>query len=69
MSVKKIAFELEELQTKAEKVDGLQDVLFRALDKNDWNQETYEWAFMVLGDLTRELKSELNIMVNKLLAL
>ena len=38
MSVKELAFELEELQVKAEKVDGLQDVLFRALDKKDWNQ-------------------------------
>jgi len=69
MSVKELAFELEELQVKAEKVDGLQDVLFRALDKKDWNQETYEWAFMVLGELTLDLKKELNIMVNKLLAL
>jgi hypothetical protein len=69
MSVKELAFELEELQVKAEKVDGLQDVLFRALDKKDWNQEAYEWAFMVLGELTLDLKKELNIMVNKLLAL
>lgn len=65
MSIKEIAFKLEELQITAEKVNDLQTVLWQAIYRGDIAPESYEWAFMVLGDLTHELKDELSVMMKK----
>lgn len=65
MSIKEIAFKLEELQITAEKVDGLQIVLWQAIYRGNIAPESYEWAFMVLGDLTYELKNELSVVMHQ----
>lgn len=65
MSIKEIAFKLEELQITAEKVNDLQTVLWQAIYRGDITPESYEWAFMVLGDLTHELKNELSVVMHQ----
>lgn len=60
MTVKEIAFELENLQIEAEKINSLQNALFSAIYRGDFAPETYEWAFIVLGDLTFTIKNRLD---------
>lgn len=60
MSVKKIAYELENLQNETEKIDSLQNALFEAIYNGNNAPETYEWAFVLLGDLTHEVKNRLD---------
>ena len=62
MSEKEIAFKIEELQIQAEKADGLQNALWQAIYCGDFNASVYEWAFVLLGDITCELKNELEIL-------
>ena len=52
MTVKEIAFEIENLQIEAEKVNSFQNALFEAIYGGNNAPETYEWAFVALGDYT-----------------
>lgn len=60
MTVKEIAYELEALQIEAEKVNSFQNALFEAIYRGDNAPETYEWAFVALGDYTFSLKNRLD---------
>lgn len=60
MTVKKIAYELENLQNETEKIHSLQNALFEAIYNGDNAPKTYEWAFVLLGDLTYEVKNRLD---------
>lgn len=66
MTVKEIAYKIEELQIAAEKVNSLQNTLFSAIYDGSFAPETYEWAFVVLGDITHALKNELNDVTKEL---
>lgn len=60
MTVKEIAFELENLQIEAEKIDSLQNALFSAIYRGEFAPETYEGAFIALGELTFATKNRLD---------
>lgn len=66
MTVKEIAFEIENLQIKAEKVNSFQNALFEAIYRGNNAPETYEWAFVALGDYTFSLKNRLNEITEEL---
>lgn len=66
MTVKEIAYKIEELQIAAEKVNSLQNALFSAIFDGNYAPETYEWAFVALGDITHALKNELNDVTKEL---
>lgn len=68
MTVKKIAYELENLQNETEKIHSLQNALFEAIYNGNNTPETYEWAFILLGDLTREVKNRLDKVGKELFA-
>lgn len=66
MSQKEIAYKIEELQIKAEKIDSLQAALFTAVFRQeDFAVETYEWAFVLLADMTAGMKNELEELTNR----
>ena len=60
MTVKEIAYKLEEMQIESEKVNSLQNTLFEAIYRGDNAPEIYEWAFIVLGNLTFALANDLD---------
>ncbi len=60
MTVKKIANELENLQNETEKIHSLQSALFEAIYNGNNAPETYEWAFVLLCDLTHKVKNRLD---------
>ena len=66
MTVKEIAFEIESLQIEAEKVNSFQNALFSAIYEGKNAPETYEWAFVALGDYMFSLKNRLNEVTNEL---
>lgn len=60
MSQKEMAFKMEELMDKAETVHSLQNTLFAAFYNSDgYSIRAFEWAFILLGDLTGDLLDEL----------
>lgn len=65
MSNKEIAYRIEELQIDAEKVNSVQNALFEAIYRGSNALETYEWAFVSLGDLTFALKNNLEDLTSK----
>lgn len=52
MRLSEIARRVEELEIEAEKVNSLQMALFDAIFNGNSEAHSYEWAFVVLGDLT-----------------
>lgn len=66
MTVKEIAFEIENLQIEAEKVNSFQNALFSAIYEGKNAPTTYEWAFVALGDYTFSLKNKLNEVTEEL---
>lgn len=66
MTVKEIAFEIENLQIDAEKVNSFQNALFEAIYRGDNAPETYELAFVALGDYTFSLKNKLDKVTKEL---
>lgn len=66
MTVKEIAFEIENLQIEAEKVNSFQNALFSAIYEGKNAPATYEWAFVALGDYTFSLKNRLNEVTEEL---
>lgn len=60
MSLKEMAYRIEEIQLNAEKADSLHKVLYDAIfQPKDSSLEDCEWAFILLGNLTYETKNEL----------
>lgn len=60
MSQKEIAFKLEELMNKAEMTHSLQNTLFTAFYcQKTYSIRDFEWAFILLGDLTGDIRDEL----------
>ena len=66
MTVKEVAYKIEELQTVAEKVNSLQSALFSAIYHGELATSSYEWAFIALGDITHALKNELDEVAKEL---
>lgn len=66
MTMKEIAFEIENLQIEAEKVNSFQNALFSAIYEGENAPATYEWAFVALGDYTFSLKNRLNEVTEEL---
>lgn len=66
MTIKEIAYKIEGLQIAAEKVNSLQNALFSAIYDGSCAPETYEWAFVALGDITLVLKNELDDVTKEL---
>lgn len=66
MTVKEIAFEIENLQIEAEKVNSFQNALFSAIYEGGNAPTTYKWAFVALGDYTFSLKNKLNEVTEEL---
>lgn len=66
MTVKDIAYKIEELQITAEKANSLQNALFSAIYSGNYDSKTYEWAFVILGEITHTLKEELNDIIKEL---
>lgn len=64
MSQKEIAYKMEELKIEVEKTHSLQGALFEAIYRGNNSHEEYEWAFMVLDDLTYKVRNELAKLVD-----
>lgn len=59
MTTKEIAFKLEDLQNESEKIYSLQLAIFSAIYEGNNSCADYEYAFIVLGDLSLSLKEDL----------
>lgn len=59
MSIKEVAFKVEQLRTEAEKVHGFQLALFEAIYNGSCAPEHYEWAFVLFGEVVSSLKDGL----------
>lgn len=66
MTIKEIAFKVEKLQAQSEKVDSLSAALFSAIYEGNSSADSYEWAFVLLEDVTHELAEQLNKMTEEL---
>lgn len=63
--MKKLAYALENTQIKAEKLHSLHGALEAAIFEQDtFAISDFEWAHCLMGDLTHELKTELNELKN-----
>jgi len=69
MTLKDIAYKLEEIWIEAEKVDSLQIAIFQAIYKGEHNPDVYEWAFNALGDRTFSLQASLEKIVDEIFEL
>ena len=59
MSIKEMAFKIEKLQIDASKIDGVSMALWQAISNGAFDAKTYDWAFVVLTDLTYNLTEDL----------
>ena len=59
MSIKEMAFKIEKLQNDALKIDSISTALWQAISNGAFDAKTYDWAFVVLTDLTYDLKENL----------
>ena len=59
MSTKELAFKIEDLQAIAEKANALQLALEQAIFEGNFSPTEYRWGFVLLGDLTSNLKNQL----------
>lgn len=60
MNIKEIAFETEELQIQAEKISSLSAALYSAIYSGGFSADSYEWAFVLLRELTCALAKQLD---------
>ena len=63
MELKKIAFELEDLQCEAEKVESLHLALIVAVYNGSYDLKEYEWAFQAVNELIHGLTEGLAALV------
>lgn len=60
MSLKEMAYRIDELQFSSEKIHSLQNTLYAAIYRqNEIATIDFEWAFIVLGDMTTDIMREL----------
>lgn len=60
MSLKEMAYRIDELQFCSEKIHSLQNTLYAAIYRqNEIATIDFEWAFIVLGDMTTDIMREL----------
>lgn len=60
MSLKEMAYRIDELQFSSEKIHSLQNTLYAAIYRqNEIATIDFEWAFIVLGDMTTDIMKEL----------
>ena len=59
MAIKELAPRVELLENEARKINSLQSALFDAIFSGPSAVSTYEWAFVVFGDLTFALSKSL----------
>lgn len=64
MSVKEMAFRIEDLENQAMKIHSLQNALFEAIYNGNNAVKTYEWVFVVLGELTLDMREEMKVLTN-----
>lgn len=62
MTEKERAFQIEELQMNMEKIYSLQNAIFSSIYESKDDSKNYEWAFVLLIDVTFEIKNKLNEM-------
>ena len=55
----KKAMELEDTQITAEKMESILLAVSEAVCRGDYAASNYEWSFMVLQELSKELKDKL----------
>lgn len=66
MTQKEMAYRIEELQLKAEQAHSLQNTLFAAIFRQeDYAVEEFEWAFVMLGEMTYGAVKDLNDLKEK----
>lgn len=64
MTIKEMAFKIEDLENQAEKINSFQNTLFEAIYKGDNAVSTYKWAFVAFGDLTHDMLKQLTELTN-----
>ena len=60
MTMKEMAFEIENLQNRAEIIHSQQNALYAAIYlQNEFSYQNYDWALVALGEMTKELEDRL----------
>lgn len=59
MTIKDIAFRIEELQIDAERIDSLHLAVTEAVFNGNNAIDAYEWAFNAIGNMTFNMRKEL----------
>lgn len=60
MTMKEMAFAIENLQNRAEIIHSQQNALYAAIYRQDeFSYKNYDWAFVALGEMTKELEDKL----------
>jgi len=65
VTMKDLAYRLDELQRDAEKIESFQMALWQAIYRGDFDVKTYELAFVAFGDLTFALANNLQTLVDE----
>lgn len=59
------AMELEDTQLMAEKMDSILLAVSEAVCKGDYTMDNYQWAFIVLQEMSGKLKGKLMEIANR----
>lgn len=62
------AMELEDTQLMAEKMDSVLLAVSEAVCKGDYTMDNYQWAFIVLQEMSGKLKGKLMEIANRAMA-
>lgn len=68
MTIKELAFRVEDLQNKAAMINSMQNALFAGIYRGNLAPKTYEWAFVAFGHITFDLAAEMESLVDELFA-
>ena len=66
MSTKDVAFQVEELQLRAEEINSFQSALYAALYEAERAKEDFEPAFLAFGSMTQKLNADLSDLTKRL---
>lgn len=62
MSIKELAFKVEDMSYDAREVNSMQEVLFQAIFRGEPTPEPYEWAFGAFGKMTESMFEKLEVL-------
>ena len=68
MTIKELAFKVEELRYKAAVISSMESALFSAIYMGAYEPQAYEWAMVDFGQKTSELSEELEALEDELFA-